>query len=80
MKLGFAFLLLTCALLFPQAKPPSAEDIIKCHQACDKQVAASLAACQKAAKNDAQKKACEPQAQALATFCFNRCPSPPKKN
>ena len=79
MKLGFAFLLLTCALLFPQAKPPSAEDVIKCHQACDTKVAASLAACQKAAKNDAQKKNCEPQAQQLSAFCAKSCPSLPQK-
>jgi hypothetical protein len=79
MKLGFAFLFLTCALLFPQGKPPSPEDVIKCHQACDKQVAASLAGCQKAAKTDAQKKNCEAQAQQLAAFCSKSCPSLPQK-
>jgi len=54
MKIGFAFLLLTCALLFPQQKPkenPLAVCINKC--------SISHGACLNAAKTDADKKACQ---------------------
>jgi hypothetical protein len=82
MKLGFAFLLLTCASLFPQngtVQPIPSQALIKCHQDCDKQVAAMLASCQKNAKTDAQKKTCATEAQQFGTACYNRC-NPPVKH
>jgi hypothetical protein len=77
MKLGFAFLLLTGALLFSQ-KPITPEDVMNCHHACDTKAVASVAACQKAAKTDPQKKACATKEQYEA-LCYKTCPVPPQK-
>jgi hypothetical protein len=60
MKLGFAFLLLTCALLFPQGIVNPA-----CINKCQK----TSLECAKAAKTDADKKACQKAEQACVGAC-----------
>jgi len=82
MKLGLAFLLLTCGLLFPQngtVQPIPSEALAKCRKLCDQEAALSLANCQKTAKTDAQMKACQTTTQASLSACYTRC-NPPKKN
>ena len=80
MKLGFAFLLLTCASLFPQngtVQPISPE--VRCHATCGTQLKANLATCQKMATTDAKKKTCEADAQKAAASCNDHC-NPPIKH
>jgi hypothetical protein len=82
MKLGFAFLLLTCALLFSQngtVQPITPEALAKCRKLCDQEAALSAANCQKTAKTDAQMKTCQKLTQDSLSACYTRC-SPPRKN
>ena len=64
MKLGFALLLLTCALLFPQPKAK-----ISPLAACINDCSISHAACSKAAKNDADRTACDKALDKCSSVC-----------
>ena len=67
MKLRFALLLVTCGMLFPQPKGPTPAQCLKdCQGGC----ATVFQLCQKSAKTDKDKKACE----ANQISCSSKCP------
>jgi hypothetical protein len=73
MKLGFAFLLLTCALLFPQGPPTQGQLTAKCIADCNGTCATASAKCLKTAKTDADKKHCQTTQEQCVSTCDAHC-------
>jgi hypothetical protein len=70
MKLRFAFLLLTCASLFPQGNE-SAE--ARCFRLCQNNCGAAADKCLKSAKTDKDKKDCATSQTSCLSSCRKTC-------